>query len=217
MTNEEQCPADGSVPQQGEPEVNTSGSAAPEEEPLTVADILDTEQSEEAQSVSAGVACETGGDCETGAADENSAVASGFETNPYLEDLRRLTAEYANYRKRTEDNAELDRDRAKAQVIKTLLPVLDDFNRAARHGDLPEGSAVAAIAQKLEQTLAKQGLQAFGEVGDTFDPSQHEAITMVPVPDAEPNTVLDVVEKGYRLGSVELRPAKVAVAVASDG
>ena len=137
--------------------------------------------------------------------------------NPYLEDLRRLTAEYANYRKRTEANAELERKRAAATTVALLLPVLDDLDRAEQHGDLVEGSPFATIAHKLRASLERLGLESFGEKGDPFDPQIHEAIAQVPVPGTESHTVLDVIERGYRIGDVELRPAKVAVAVGADG
>ncbi|WP_166986313.1 nucleotide exchange factor GrpE [Canibacter zhoujuaniae] len=217
MTNEEQRPEGEEVPQAEGPAADATGPAAHEEQTadgansadFTVADILDAEQTAEAKAAGA----QTANDAAEAVADEEAADP---QENPYLEDLRRLTAEYANYRKRTEANAEIERDRAKASIVLSLLGVLDDFDRAEQHGDLPEGSAVAAIAQKLRTTLEKMGLVAFGEKGEQFDPQQHEAIAQVPVPGQEPNTVLDVVERGYRLGNVELRPAKVAV-VAADG
>lgn len=173
-----------------------------EEGDLTVEDILGETQTDEAKNA------------DTESADEAEADAA---ENPYLEDLRRLTAEYANYRKRTEDNRELDVQRAKAQVLEPLLGVLDDLDRAEQHGDLVEGSAFLTIAQKIRATLEKQGLESFGEKGEAFDPQRHEAIAQVPVPGTESDTVLDVIERGYRIGLVELRPAKVAVAVNADG
>src|SRR5690606_21717294 len=100
--------------------------SVPEEGGLTVEDILAAEQTEEA----------SGADGEGGAeADAEDAAQS----DPYLEDLRRLSAEYANYRKRTEANAELERQRAKAAAVSALLPVVDDLDRAEEHGDLAEG------------------------------------------------------------------------------
>lgn len=171
-----------------------------EEDSLTVEDILAEEQSDEAR------------DADGAESDELTE-----EENPYLEDLRRLTAEYANYRKRTEDNREVEQQRAKAKVIEPLLGVLDDLDRAEAHGDLGEGTPFLTIAQKIRSTLEKQGLEAFGEKGEPFDPAHHEAIAQVPVPGTEEHTVLDVVERGYRIGLVELRPAKVAVAVNADG
>lgn len=183
--------------QQPGPEAPTSGPEphSADESELTVEDILNKEQDEDAREAD---------------------VAPEAE-NPYLDDLLRLTAEYANYRKRTEDNREVEAHRAKAKVLEPLLGVLDDLDRAEAHGDLVEGSAFLTIAQKIRMTLEKQGLEAFGEKGEPFDPQLHEAIAQVPVPGTEAETVLDVIERGYRIGKVELRPAKVAVAVSADG
>ena len=90
------------------------------------------------------------------------------------------------------------------------------LDRAAKHGDLEEGSAFAAIAEKLRAVADRMGLAPFGQAGDAFDPQQHEAILQQPSPDVEQAVVLEVVEVGYRLGAVELRPAKVVVAVPAD-
>ena len=197
--HEDNTPEDDGVDASAEHSGSEAEASGPEphsaeENDLTVEDILGEAQTDDAKNADADEA-----------------------ENPYLEDLRRLTAEYANYRKRTEDNRELDVQRAKAQVIEPLLGVLDDLDRAEQHGDLVEGSAFLTIAQKIRATLEKQGLESFGEKGEPFDPQRHEAIAQVPVPGAESDTVLDVIERGYRIGLVELRPAKVAVAVNADG
>lgn len=171
---------------------NSNPDLPSENDELTVEDILAAEQSE-------------------GQPEEQQ------EDSPYLEDLRRVTAEFANYRKRTEANRDAEARRARATVIEPLLGVLDDLDRAEQHGDLTPGSAFLAIAQKFRTTLEKLGLEGFGEVGEVFDPQHHEAIAQVPVPGTEEQSVLDVIERGYRIGDVELRPAKVAVAVSADG
>lgn len=180
------------------PEAAASGPA-PHPEELTVEDILAAEQTEEAA-----------GNPEAGDTLDEA-------EDSYLEDLRRITAEYANYRKRTEANAELERQRTVGSVVSSLLTVLDDLDRAEQHGDLVEGSAFATIAQKIRTTMERFGLESFGDKGEAFDPQVHEAIAQVPVPGTEAATVLDVIERGYRIGDVELRPAKVAVAVSADG
>ncbi|MGW9020644.1 nucleotide exchange factor GrpE [Leucobacter chromiiresistens] len=202
MANEEQRtpgedPNADEVPAQ-EPESQDSGSAPQPD--LTVEDILEAEQSDAAAD-----------------ADTADAGASADADNPYLDDLRRLTAEYANYRKRTEANAAIEKQRAIAAAVSPMLTVLDDLDRAEKHGDLAEGSAFATIAQKIRGTFERIGVQSFGETGEVFDPQIHEAIAQVPVPGTEQQTVLDVIERGYRIGEVELRPAKVAVAVGADG
>ncbi|CAG7606706.1 nucleotide exchange factor GrpE [Leucobacter soli] len=204
MTNEERLPGDphgDDVPQGAEGSEAAASGPQPQEGDLTVEDIIGAEQS-------AGVA-------DADAPDD--AAATDDEANPHLDDLRRITAEYANYRKRTEANAVLEKQRATAAAILPLLPVLDDLDRAEQHGDLEEGSAFATIAQKLRGTVERMGLESFGEKDEPFDPQQHEAIAQVPVPGTEQPTVLDVIERGYRIGDVELRPAKVAVAVGADG
>jgi molecular chaperone GrpE len=143
------------------------------------------------------------------------AVLADLESQ-LLNDLKRLQAEYANYRRRTEEQRELEIERAAGAVAKGLLPVLDDLDRAEKHGDLEEGSPFAAIAEKLRGIAEKMGLTTYGEAGEVFDPQQHEAIFQAPTPGVETPTVLEVVETGYRLGSVELRPAKVVVAVPAE-
>ena len=129
-----------------------------------------------------------------------------------LADLQRVTAEYANYRKRTEANREIERERTVGEVVKVLLPVLDDFDRAEKHGDLAEGPFVSIVA-KLRAGVERFGLTPFGAAGDMFDPQIHEAIFQQPSADVQIETVADVVETGYYLGSSLLRAAKVVVAV----
>jgi molecular chaperone GrpE len=130
-----------------------------------------------------------------------------------LADLQRVSAEYANYRKRTEANREIERERAVGETVKGLLPALDDLDRAEKHGDLEEGSAFATIAAKLRTSVERLGVKPFGAVGDPFDPQIHEAIFQQPSPDVETDTVADVVETGYLVGSTLLRVAKVVVSV----
>ncbi|KQM81926.1 nucleotide exchange factor GrpE [Agromyces sp. Leaf222] len=132
-------------------------------------------------------------------------------TDEHLADLKRITAEYANYRRRTEANRELEKERAIGATVSVLLPVLDDLDRAEKHGDLEGESAFATIAAKLRASVERLGLAKFGEPGDVFDPQKHEAIFQQPSPDVEVDTVADVVETGYTLGGTQLRAAKVVV------
>lgn len=206
MANEEHRTPDmgDEVPAAAGPEDATSGPAPQADgadADLTVEDILGNAQNEDAA-----------------AGDESAEVTEEVSAaNEYLEDLRRVNAEYANYRKRTEENRTIEQQRATANAISPLLAVLDDLDRADQHGDLVDGTPFHTIAQKLRSTLERQGLETFGAAGDLFDPAVHEAIAQVPVPGTEAHTVLDVIERGYRLGGIELRPAKVAVAVGADG
>ncbi|WP_447004838.1 nucleotide exchange factor GrpE [Saccharothrix isguenensis] len=124
-------------------------------------------------------------------------------------DLQRLTAEYANYRKRVDRDRELVITTAKAQVAGELLSVLDDIERAGAHGDLT--GAFKAVADKLVGALHGTGLVPFGHEGEEFDPSVHEAVQHSTSPDVSGPTVTAVLRRGYRFGERVLRPALVAV------
>ncbi|MGW3469018.1 nucleotide exchange factor GrpE [Saccharopolyspora sp. NPDC000995] len=124
-------------------------------------------------------------------------------------DLKRVTAEYANYRKRVERDREAVIVGAKASVAADLLTVLDDLDRAEAHGDL--NGAFKAVADKLVATLNSAGLEPFGAEGDEFDPSVHEAVQHSTSPDVQGPTVTTVLRRGYRFGDRVLRPAMVAV------
>lgn len=133
-----------------------------------------------------------------------------------LADLQRVTAEYANYRKRTEANREVERERVIGDTVRLLLPVLDDIDRADKHGDLVEGSPLAAVSGKLRAVIERMGLTQYAAAGDLFDPNLHEAILQQPSADVTVATILDVAEVGYQLGSTQVRAAKVIVAVPAD-
>jgi molecular chaperone GrpE len=127
-------------------------------------------------------------------------------------DLQRVSAEYANYRKRVDRDRVAVVEMATAGLLSGLLPVLDDIERAREHGDLT--GPFAAVAASLEQLTAKLGLEQFGEAGEPFDPSVHEAL-MQAEPDATATvaTCAAVLQRGYRLsGGRVLRPARVSVA-----
>jgi molecular chaperone GrpE len=132
-------------------------------------------------------------------------------SDEHLADLKRVTAEYANYRRRTEANREAERERAVGTVVSVLLPVLDDLDRAEKHGDLEGDAPFATIAAKLRAAVEKLGLTPFGEVGEPFDPQKHDALFQQHSDDVEVDTIADVVETGYVLGGTLLRAAKVVV------
>lgn len=123
-------------------------------------------------------------------------------------DLQRLTAEYANYRRRVERDRQANIDAAKASVVTELLAVLDDLDRARAHGDLDSGP-LKSVADKLETALTKQGLVEFGTAGDPFDPTLHEAVQHEGS-GADP-VIGIVMRKGYRFGDRVLRHALVGV------
>ena len=132
-------------------------------------------------------------------------------------DLQRVSAEYANYRRRVDRDRDVVRDLAVGSVLSGLLPVLDDLGRAAEHGELTGG--FKAVADALEGVVARFGLERFGTPGEAFDPTRHEALLHEETgPDGEPlaegagPVCVRVLQPGYRLGERVLRPARVSVA-----
>jgi len=132
------------------------------------------------------------------------------ELDERLRDLQRVSAEYANYRKRVERDRNLVVEQAVGAVLTAVLPILDDVDRAREHGDLT--GPFAAVAEQLTTALGKLGLTAFGEKGDPFDPTRHEAVTHETSADVTEPTCVSVMRRGYLLGERLLRPAMVAVA-----
>lgn len=125
-------------------------------------------------------------------------------------DLQRLQAEFANYRRRVERDRQAVAEQALGSVLLGLLPVLDDVDRARTHGEVEGGFKL--VADGLDATLAKLGLQRFGEVGEPFDPNVHEALTHTLSADVDEPVCAEIYQPGYRVGERVLRPARVAVA-----
>jgi len=148
------------------------------------------------------------GEAETGEAAE----AEPDRAAELTADLQRVSAEYANYRKRVDRDRVAVVEMATAGLLSGLLPVLDDIDRAREHGDLT--GAFAAVGEKLTQLTGKLGLEQFGEPGEPFDPAVHEALMQAePDDSASVATCAAVLQKGYRLsGGRVLRPARVSVA-----
>jgi len=134
------------------------------------------------------------------------------EIEEYRDRAARAEAELVNFRTRVERDRAANREAVIAEVIRSLLPALDDLDRAATHGDL-EGSPLELVGQKLRQVFERYGLKVVGVVGEPFDPAFHEAIMQLPNAEATEQTVADVIEVGYALGDRLVRPAKVAVSV----
>ena len=127
-----------------------------------------------------------------------------------LDDLRRLQAEYVNYRRRVERDRELVRENAVASALGEFLGVLDDIGRARDHGDLT--GAFRSVGEAIEAATAKLGLERFGEPGDVFDPTVHEALMHEYSDEVTEPTCTRVLIPGYRFGDRVIRPARVAVA-----
>ena len=132
------------------------------------------------------------------------------ELDERTRDVQRVSAEYANYRKRVDRDRGVAAEQTTGLVLAALLPVLDDLDRAREHGDLvgPFGS----VAEQLNAALTKFGLTPFGEKGDPFDPNRHEAVAHLTSAEVSEPTCIDVLRRGYLLGERLLRAALVAVA-----
>ncbi|WP_156754590.1 nucleotide exchange factor GrpE [Actinokineospora pegani] len=142
-------------------------------------------------------------------ADADPAAEAKSQLAERTADLQRLQAEYANYRKRVERDREAVATSAKAQVVAEFLGVLDDLERAEKHGDLT--GAFKAVADKLNSVLTKTGLEAFAHEGEPFDPSVHEAVQHDTSTEVDGPTVSGVLRRGYKIGDRVVRAALVAV------
>ncbi|MGA8995185.1 MAG: nucleotide exchange factor GrpE, partial [Nocardioidaceae bacterium] len=151
----------------------------------------------------AGDPAEEARDLETELATTQSAVGA------LTDDLKRLQAEYVNYKRRVDRDRELVKENATFAVLAGLLPVLDDLDRAREHGELEGG--FKAVADALERTVAGQGLVKFGRRGDEFDPRFHEALMHSHSAEATSTTVQDIIAAGYQIGERVVRPARVTV------
>jgi molecular chaperone GrpE len=177
----------------------------------------DTKVAKQAEEESAGGAHRAAEEPEEGVVVDTPALGAELEAlrtelEERTRDLQRVTAEYANYRKR------VDRDRiavvemATAGLLSELLPLLDDVERARQHGDLD--GAFKSVGEGIEAVATKLGLERYGEAGEPFDPAIHEALMAAePNPDSDVATCAQVLQPGYRLVSGRvLRPARVSVA-----
>jgi len=146
------------------------------------------------------------------------ADALAQERAALYDQLLRRQAEFENYRKRMERERGEVYQRARAEVLLELLPVLDNFERALSSRETAGGDAgaflhgVELIHKQLKDAVTKLGLQPVESVGQAFDPHLHEAVTMEASDEHEENTVIEEFERGYKLGDRLLRPAKVKVA-----
>jgi molecular chaperone GrpE len=134
------------------------------------------------------------------------------ERDEYLDLARRAQADFENYRKRAAREAAAAGERAKSGLVRELLPIVDNLERAiasAEEGEQHLAEGVRLVHSELIAVLERNGVEQFNPEGDRFDPAEHEALSVRD--DGEPGMVLDVVEKGYRANGTVLRPARVVV------
>jgi molecular chaperone GrpE len=154
-----------------------------------------------------------------GEEDVSAAIGAEQDVAEAIDHLRRLQAEFANYRRRMERERLETTAWAQARLVEQLLPVLDDFDRAvaslAREED-PHFQGFAMIREKLFRALTEAGLERIEAVGETFDPDRHEAIMAQAVEPAEVGRVLNEIDPGYLFKGKLLRPARVQVGVSAE-
>ena len=162
---------------------------------------------------------------EAGDNETSEVEALQAQVQEFQEQMLRSQAEMQNVRRRAEIDVEKAHKFALEKFVKELLPVADSLEKAVEstEGHDESGELVASIREGVEMTLSlfmfslkKFNVAPINPVGEPFDPQHHEAMSMVPAPDAEPNSVVAVVQKGYLLNGRVVRPAMVVVAKAED-
>jgi molecular chaperone GrpE len=144
-----------------------------------------------------------------GEVEEESFDLTAAKTEELTSDLKRLQAEYSNYRKRVERDRAVAAEIAVASVLSELLATLDDIERAAQHGELTGG--FKSVADQLISTTTKLGLEKYGTDGDEFDPQIHEALMHDTSADVKVATASKILQPGYKFKERVLRPARVSV------
>ncbi len=152
-------------------------------------------------------------------------AAKAGKADEYLELAQRTRADFDNYRKRATREAAVAQERGIAKLAKELLPAVDNLDRAleAAAGASTDGapqdngtvnlvSGIKLVHEDVIAALARAGIERFSPEGERFDPQMHEAVAQMPVEGAESGTVVEVYQRGYRLGEVVIRPARVVVA-----
>ena len=144
--------------------------------------------------------------------EEASGEEASDQPEDYLALAQRIQADFENYRKRAAREAAAAGERAKSGLVRELLPIVDNLERAlisAEEGEQHLAEGVRLVHSELIAVLERNGIEQFNPAGDRFDPAEHEALSVRS--DGEPGLVLDVVEKGYRANGTVLRPARVVV------
>ena len=137
------------------------------------------------------------------------------ERDDYIDALQRLKAEFDNYRRRTERDRQAVVVGAQRELVRGLLPVMDNLERAVaalgdRGGEIVAG--LEMVRGQLAGLLAGHGVEEIAAAGEAFDPNVHEAVAQVPAPEHPEGAVVEVIEKGYRISDHVLRPSRVVVA-----
>ncbi|MGX6451016.1 nucleotide exchange factor GrpE [Brevibacterium paucivorans] len=204
-TGEVRAPKDAQAPAGGEP---VGEEQTVEAEP--------TEAGQSAAGEPAADASDLGVDIPEDASElsDSEGVEVSAEAAQHLEDLQRLNAEYAAYRRRSERERERAHENGMVKVTEALMPILDEVRLAREAGDV-EGP-FAKHVDRLFEALNKLGIEQYGEVGEVFDPNVHEALMQQPSEEVEEPTVFLVMQPGYRMGERVLKAARVGVHVPAE-
>jgi molecular chaperone GrpE len=184
---------------------------SPEEEPVTSRDESGEPSGDEDPGVEREILEEKE---QKDSSPEDPLAQAQRERDEYLDLARRAQADFENYRKRAAREAAASGERAKSGLVRELLPVVDNLERAlasAQDGEQHLAEGVRLVHSALIAVLERNGVEQFDPRGDRFDPGEHEALSMRQQDGAESGVVLDVVEKGYRSNGSILRPARVVV------
>jgi molecular chaperone GrpE len=141
------------------------------------------------------------------------------ERDEYLDLAKRTKADFENFRKRMTAEVQASTARGKGELLREVVPVLDDLERAIQAAGLdPEGDSedglshgVLMVFRSLRDSLGRNGVEAVDPKGEKFDPTSHEALSTIPADGVEAGTVVEVLQKGYKLGDQLIRPARVVV------
>lgn len=136
------------------------------------------------------------------------------ERDEYLELAQRMKADFENYRKRVAADVQAAAARGKADVVRDVIDAVDNLERALEAGGESDdglASGVEMVLGGLRETLKRHGIETVDPKGEKFDPNLHEALSTMPVEGTESGTVVEVMQKGYRLGEQLIRPARVVV------
>ena len=213
MAEERHTPSEDAVRQQLRAEEERTESAPPEDDDtVTSRDEADEPAGEEDAANEAEREEETERPDEV---EEDDPLAQAqAERDRYLDLAKRSQADFENYRKRAAKEAALAGERAKSGLIRELLPVVDNLERAlasAAEGEQHLAEGVRLVHSELIAVLERNGIEQFDPRGESFDPTFHEALSTRSDEGSEPGVVVDVVEKGYRTNGTVLRPARVVV------
>ena len=179
----------------------TEKDLTPEEEPVTSRDEAGEPSGEEDPANE-----------EQALRDKEQAEDSSEQPEDYLALAQRIQADFENYRKRAAKEAAAAGERARSGLVRELLPIVDNLERAlasAEEGEQHLAEGVRLVHSELIAVLERNGIQQFDPAGEKFDPTEHEALSVRD--EGESGLVLDVVEKGYRSNGTVLRPARVVV------